>query len=160
MALQVSFHSTSLRQARLAARLSAAPYAVLPLPFMLRAIDIAPLPKGSRMRVRIRHPDAQFTAIARVIDDRSEERDGSRIAKGRPFIMRRVFGIWLSGLSECDFSRAYLLFIFGPAWSRGFYWSSVTHQTVTSDRLRTDCVPPCCRSLRDTGRNSSRCSRR
>jgi hypothetical protein len=67
-----------------------------------------PLPKGSRIRVRIRHAGAQFTAIARVIDDRSEEGMGVEFIQVKPKD-RAILEKWLAGETLVNDTLTYFL---------------------------------------------------
>jgi hypothetical protein len=55
-----------------------------------------PLPKGSRIRLRIRHAGARFTAMATVTDDRSEEGMGVEFTGLKPKD-RAILEKWLAG---------------------------------------------------------------
>jgi hypothetical protein len=67
-----------------------------------------PLAKGSRIRVRIRHAGAQFTAIARVIDDRSQEGMGVEFIRLKPKD-RAILEKWLAGETLVNDTLTYLL---------------------------------------------------
>lgn len=55
----------------------------------------APLPKGSRIRVRIEHDGAKFTAIGRVTDNVSTEGMGVEFVEIEPKD-RAILGKWLA----------------------------------------------------------------
>jgi hypothetical protein len=67
-----------------------------------------PLPKGSRIRLRIRHAGARFTAMATVTDERSEEGMGVEFiqlkSKDRAILER-----WLAGETLVNDTLTYLV---------------------------------------------------
>jgi hypothetical protein len=58
-----------------------------------------PLPKGSRIRVRIEHAGAEFTAVARVTDNVTPEGMGIEFVEMEPK-ERAILGKWLAGKSH------------------------------------------------------------
>ena len=67
-----------------------------------------PLPKGSRIRVRIRHAGARFTAIATVIDDVPEEGMGVEFIGLKPKD-RAILERWLAGETLVDDALTYVV---------------------------------------------------
>jgi len=67
-----------------------------------------PLPKGSRLRLRIRHAGARFTAIATVIDDLSEEGMGVEFIQLKPKD-RAILQKWLAGETLVNDTLTYVV---------------------------------------------------
>ncbi len=67
-----------------------------------------PLPKGSQIRLRIRHAGARFTAIARVIDDPSDEGMGVEFIRLKPKD-RAILEKWLAGETLVDDTLTYVV---------------------------------------------------
>jgi hypothetical protein len=68
----------------------------------------APLPKGSRVRVRIEHAGAKFTAVARVTDNVSAEGMGVEFIEMEPND-REILKKWLAGETSVKDTSARLL---------------------------------------------------
>lgn len=69
---------------------------------------VRPLPKGSRLRLRIKHAGAQFTAMARVTNDASEEGMGVEFIRVKTRD-RAILEKWLAGETLVDDTFTYLL---------------------------------------------------
>jgi hypothetical protein len=67
-----------------------------------------PLPKGSRIRLRIRHAGARFTAIATVIDDVPEEGMGVEFIRLKTKD-RAILEKWLAGETLVNDTLTYLV---------------------------------------------------